>query len=1079
MGNIIDELHTRVRDRPDDPLYTFLDGAGRVAESYTYREFHERTDLVAAALEESGQVGCGDRVLLIYPPGLDFIVAFIACVKLGALPVPVAPPDASGFVGGVERLTYITGDAGARVALTNDAYLNQFKALEARSPEAAFWLGAPPLASLHWLATGRLIGRARIFTPPTGGLLFLQYTSGSTQTPRGVMVSHDNVIRNCWATLTHRPIGVSWLPHYHDMGLIGYYLFIMVTGGSMYGFSGAHFLKRPLLWLETITRFRGTITSAPNFAFEYCLRDDKVPSRALPSIDLSSMCCMMNASEPVRATTYDRFLEKFEPCGLSPKASVVFYGLAENTLSVTGNGRVQLTVNHHLIAQNHLRIETPRPDRYNQLSLVSCGRPLGGVDLRIVDPKTRGRLSDDLIGEVWVGGDSKAGGYWNKPEASRDLFKASIDESGGSQTYLRTGDLGFIHDGELFICSRLKDMIIIGGRNHYPADIEAVVERAAPAVRPGCVAAFGIDKSGSGEGVVVLAEARRANDLPDLEAICLEVRKRCQVEIDTLALVPHGTIPKTSSGKIARQACKSRWEAGDVPVIASRVRPESPQIDALIANLLNRLDIDGYQDRTLAELGIDSLTLVDLSVHLESLWKTQRPAPGSPADEGLFDLRILQAITAGELRAFFTALSIHGELPAAAPRLYAGRLASIEREERAAMRRDAMLPDDIRPRPAKIPSSGRVLLTGATGFLGSFLLEALLRLTDYEIVTLVRAEDADHAAARTESALRRTGRLDAVTQPAFAARVRSIGGDLARPRLGVSDDDWAWLAREVSGIYHCGAEVDYVKPYQSLHAPNVASTLDLIRLACEGQPKAIHFASTTFTFGFVSRDVCREIDANAEMAGLNFGYSQTKWVAEQLVLEGIRRGLSARIYRPSLISASRDGRYVRRDLTARILSYMIRQGVSVDSANQISLLPVDVCANNLVALSLLDDPMPSTFHLTADDYYTMQAVCSTIGTQSGYRFEYLSLEQFIRHMNAHCTKDDPLFPLVAFFNQNYRQIDQMRDKRYDSRHYRLERARSVVTLPHPPLGHTVGGIVAFLQRENLVPAPPAQKMSAV
>ncbi len=248
------------------------------------------------------------------------------------------------------------------------------------------------------------------------------------------MVSHDNVVHNCWATLNHRPTGVSWLPHYHDMGLIGYYLFIMVTGGSMYGFSGAHFLKRPLLWLETITRYRGTITSAPNFAFEYCLREDKVPDARLPSLDLSSMCCMMNASEPVRASTYDRFLAKFGPCGLSPKASVVFYGLAENTLSVTGYGRVQLTVNHHLIEQNHLRIEAPRPDRYNQLSLVSCGKPLAGIDLRIVDPQTRTGLGDDLVGEIWVGGTSKAGGYWNKPEVSDEIFRADDRRIGRAPT---------------------------------------------------------------------------------------------------------------------------------------------------------------------------------------------------------------------------------------------------------------------------------------------------------------------------------------------------------------------------------------------------------------------------------------------------------------------------------------------------------------------------------------------------------------------------------------------------------------------------------------------------------------------
>jgi thioester reductase-like protein len=1074
MRNLIDDLHQRVAEKPGAPLYTFLDGAGRVVESFTYHELHERTNFVAAAFQEMGLVGFGDRVLLVYPPGLDFIVAFFACVKLGAVPVPIAPPDASGFLGGVEKLAFIAEDTGSRVVLTNEPYLHQFELLAKRSVEARSWLETHALSRLHFVPTNQLQGTLTAFPVRRNPLLFLQHTSGSTQKPRGVMLSHENVLHNCWATLTHQPTGVSWLPHYHDMGLIGYYLFIMVTGGSMYGFSGANFLKHPMLWFETITKYRGTITSAPNFAFEYCLREDKVPSDKLASIDLSSMCCMMNASEPVRASTYEQFLAKFGPCGLSPRASVVFYGLAENTLSVTGNGRVQLTVNHHLIEQNHLRIESPRPDRFNQLSLISCGKPLSDIDVRIVDPGTRAQLGDDLVGEIWVGGDSKAGGYWNQPVVSRERFHAVVDGSDGSSTYLRTGDIGFMHDGELFICSRLKDLIIIGGRNYYPADIEAVVERASLSVRAGCVAAFSLDRGRDGEGVVVLAEAKRANDLPDLEQIHREIRKRCQLEVDVLAVVPHGTIIKTSSGKIARQACKACWQAGGVTLLASRQQTSRPQNDALLESLLDRFDLEPHS--TLAEVGIDSLTLVDLSVHLEALWKAHHRPEDAHLGEALFDLRILQAVTAGELRTFVTALT-QGTVPEIAPRLYAARLARVEREETTLMRRDAALPDDIRPAFGRIPRSGQVLLTGVTGFLGSFLLEALLRLTDYSIVAIARAEDNDHAQARAQSAFQRTGLPDARLQQAFDARVRTVAGDLARPRLGLPDGEWTRLSREISGIYHCAAEVDYVKPYQSLRDANVSSTLDVLRLAAAGRPKALHFASTTFTFGFVSREVCWETEANDEMAGLNFGYSQTKWVAERLVLEAINRGMNARVYRPSLVSASRNERYVRRDLTARILSYMIQHGLSVDSANQISLLPVDVCANNLVALSLLDELTTTTFHLTAEDYYTMQAVCSAITERYGYSFEYVSLERFIGHMNAHCTKRDPLFPLVAFFNQNFRRIDSMRDKRYDSRQYRAARGQSPVAVPEPPLANTAGSIVAFLQRENLV--APAERVRAV
>ena len=285
------------------------------------------------------------------------------------------------------------------------------------------------------------------------------------------------------------------------------------------------------------------------------------------------------------------------------------------------------------------------------------------------------------------------------------------------------------------------------------------------------------------------------------------------------------------------------------------------------------------------------------------------------------------------------------------------------------------------------------------------------------------------------------------------------------------------LSQDLSAIYHCGADVDYVKSYETLRGANVSSAVDLVGLASSGRPKALHYVSTTFMFGFVAREICLETDANLEMAGLNFGYAQSKWVAEQLVLDAAAHGLTARVYRPSLVTASKNGKYLRRDLMSRILSYMIRHGVAVNSANQLSLVPVDVCANNIVALSLLGPAAPGVVHITADHYYTMTDVCAAITRQAGYGFEHVTLEQFMTYMNAHCPKSDPMFPLLAFFNQNWRRIDLMRDKRYDSAQYRQARAASPLALPEPSLDDTVGHIVAFLQNEDLVPVPRTQDVS--
>ena len=620
--------------------------------------------------------------------------------------------------------------------------------------------------------------------------------------------------------------------------------------------------------------------------------------------------------------------------------------------------------------------------------------------------------------------------------------------------------------------------MIVGGRNYYPADIEAVVEAASPKVRQGCVAAFAIDKGLDGEGIVVLAEAKRSNDVPDLDALSHEIRKRCQLDADLLAVVPHGTINKTSSGKIARQLCRKSWESGEVRPIAQRARTAPSDTDELLEELLNRFDVAGFEDRTLADLGIDSLTLVELSLQLEGLLGEHGSDGAGHAAEVWSDLRILQAVTVGELRALIDDFAATGEIPDDLPATFETRLGAIERDETALMRKDARLPDDIAPRAATVPSGATVLLTGATGFLGSFLLEALLRLTDYQVVVLVRAGNAEHARMRTESALERTALMDAALREGFAQRVRTLPGDLTEPRLGLTPEGWAALSEELSAIYHCGAEVDYVKPYEQLRGPNVSSTVDIVRLAAAGRPKALHYVSTTFMFGFVAREVCLESDANDEMAGLNFGYAQSKWVAEQLVLGAAARGLTTQVYRPSLVTASRHGKYVGGDLMSRILSYMIRHGLTVDSANQLSFVPVDICANNIVALSLLDGAAPPVVNITADSYYTFQDVCASIGRRSGCAFEQVSLERFMEYMNANCSTDDPMFPLLAFFNNNWRRIDRMRDKRYDNTCYREARARSPLVMPESSFDDTVGQIVAFLQRENFVPAPQAQRMTA-
>jgi len=1068
IADLVSHLENWAEVHPGKSLYTFLNSDGSVRESYTYRSFLERIRGVAVYLAERKLIRCGDPVLIAYPPGLESLVAFFACLHVGAIPVPVPPPEPGATVpGGIERLTFVQRDSGATTGLTSGRTLDHVvcqiaSATNDNGADKTLW------PNLEWIATDMICPSCQKLPRQHQPILFLQYTSGSTRRPRGVIVTHENVLHNCHGTIDIPFHGVSWLPQFHDMGLIGACLFPLITGGSAVLFSPLDFLRRPVLWFEAIGRYQATITIAPNFGYEYCLRKEKIADAVLASLDLNSIRQMLFGAEPVRSDTFERFRDRFALCGLRRESLSVAYGLAENTLTVSSRGRVALTLDRRLLQRNRLRIDLTGQRRRDHTCLISTGRPLSGVDVRIVDPEERRDVGEDAIGEIWVRGGSKTAGYWKHDELTQEVFHATLTDVEPRLDYLRTGDLGFLHEGELYVCGRLKDMIIVRGRNIYPQDIEAAAEQACPAVRPGSTVCIAIENEHGDECVVLLIEARSSRPFSDLASLVREIRRRCLVDVNTVAVVQSRSLARTSSGKLARSECRRRWQAGEMVVLSQHLQAADSMSHEVLGYLFHDFEWEGADEQTLAELGVDSLTLVSISLDI----RKYLDAMDFRNTAAFSDLTMLQAFTLRELRQMIQEALQMGASWNPDVSAISARLRSVEASEKKQMCRNAVLPDDVVPQSmASPPQTGTVLLTGATGFLGSFLLEALLRLSQLQIVTVVRAEDSAHARARVEAALRRTGLWNEHLQSEAKTRVTAIPGDLAKPQLGLADSQWARLRDELAGIYHCGAEVDYIRPYISLRDANVASTVELLRLACAGAAKHFHLISSTFIFGWSGPKVLRECDCNSDMTGLNFGYTQSKWVAEQLVLKAADRGLPASIYRPSLITASNIARYSRSDIAARTLAYMMRHGIATDCTNQVSFLPVDVVANNLIALSLPALRKSATYHMTADNYYNMPDVTSIISRDFGYEFLNVSLEEFVRHMNEHCRDDEPLFPLIPFFNKNYRLIEHMRDKRYDNEHYRLEQSRSAICLPEPPLCETVGAIVKFLQHEALVPLP--------
>ena len=580
---IVDLLRQRAAYRPHDRAFTFLVDGENEELNITYAELDRKARAVGAWLLSEGMAG--KRVLLLYPSGLDFIAAFMGCLYGGAIAVPAYPPRKNRSV---ERIEAIASDADASVALTTRDVVDRFDALRAT---------APSLEHLIWKVDSELdvAWADRWERPDIDGstLAFLQYTSGSTGTPKGVMLSHENLLHNSLRIMqafeiTRSQSGVFWLPSFHDMGLIGGILVPLYGGKFNVLMSPVAFLQKPLRWLQAISKYRATISGGPNFAYELCVRKTTPEQRA--TLDLSSWTLAFNGAEPVRAETIDAFCEAFAPCGFRREAFYPCYGLAESTLMVTGGMKFEPPVVRSFDAAS---IETGsavvRPANAPAVRrLVGSGRELDGQDVLIVDPNSCEALSPGCVGEIWVSGPSVAQGYWNRGEASAATFGAMLaqsDQTSAGQAvstwrpnpgpYLRTGDLGFFDNGELFVAGRLKDLIIIRGRNHYPQDIEHAVEEASTLVRAGSIAAFAVDVDGR-ERVAVVAEVERGKREPGEVANAFEaIRKRLATEhelaVEAIVLVRPNSVPKTSSGKIQRHACKRQFLDGTLEVVDQHI----------------------------------------------------------------------------------------------------------------------------------------------------------------------------------------------------------------------------------------------------------------------------------------------------------------------------------------------------------------------------------------------------------------------------------------------------------------------------------------------------------------------------
>jgi thioester reductase-like protein len=1071
--SILSPFYQWIERNPDTLLYAFLDVEGRTTESYSYAQFLQRTTDIASHIRRTYPMAKGERVLLAYPPGVEMICAFFACVRLGLIPVPVYPPTSHGFQAALDKTDFIARDCQAAAVLTARSYYWSMKVNETRNSVATLSLRRANVSKLKWIiSTDADTGVRADFSDARSDVLFLQYTSGSTSQPKGVMVTHDNILVNCEAVVDHRPIGVSWLPQYHDMGLIGYYIFFALKGGTTYGFSPLDFIQRPALWLETISKYRGTASSAPNFAYEYCLRPEKVPATTLEHLDLSSLRFLMNAAEPVRANVCRDFIRKFEPYGLNPTSFFSAYGLAEFTLAVTNYGRTIQAFDSAALGRHRVQPASPDAVAADTTTLVSCGRVLGATEVKIVDVTAAPREAGERgVGEIWIRGPSKCLGYWRRPELSASIFEVRLPgDAEGGPTWLRSGDMGFLHDGELYICGRSKDMLIVRGLNCYPQDIEALVEQD-DRIRKGCVAAFAHEGE-SGEALVVVAELKNRQRVPDARELNRRLMEGLGVAAASFVFIEARTIPKTSSGKIVRHLVRERWLERRLEVLSqvdSVVEVDDPGVEQPRA-WLRRFGLTGAETGTLGDAGFDSLKLVEFTQAL----KEQLEMHGDHDLARAVDLRVLQKIAICEL------FDLLDQVAAAAPhaQLRLKRvLSDLGRTHRALeaemMRRDTHLRFDVAALPtatgALSPEEGCVLLTGGTGFFGPFLLASLLEQGADDIFVLVRANGGD-AMQRIRAGLVSIAPDGMSCPEGWERRVRPVCGDLAAPNLGLSAATWRTLADNVHTIYHNGAVVNYLLDYHAMREANVGGTHEVIRLAMSQRAKVLNHISSTFVFGWSVQETISESDSNDDMDRLDFGYSQSKWVSEQVVRDGMRHGLQARIFRPALLTPSVLGGGYNFDISIRLLAFMINHGIGTTAENQVSFTPADIAAGNIVAISGVPDSVGATYHVTRDEYASMVDITTILGELTGRTFRNYALPAFVPEVITRCHSGDILFPLLDFLVRSVDNISAMEFKRYDNRDYRQVRDASVFGKADPPLYDVVLGILRFLRKHDLVNA---------
>lgn len=586
-STLVELLRYRATEQPDGHAYTFLVDGKKETPPLTYSELDRQARAIAAYLQK--YQAKGERALLLYPQSLEVVAAFAGCLYAGVIAIPVPPPESGRLKRTLPRLRAIVRDANAGFALVTESILALIEGVKEEFPE---------FDRVKWITTESIdISLAEEWKDPEvdkDALAYLQYTSGSTNIPKGVMLSHFNLMHHCGylqKACGYEPdsVTLTWMPYFHDYGLVEGITVPLYNGTPCYLMSPFAFIKRPIQWLKNITRFKVTHSQAPNFAYDLCTR--RLKAADLAELDLRSWQAAGNAAEPINPKVMEKFVDTFAPYGFSWETFAPAYGLAEYTLliSTKPKGTTPVLVAIDAAAYERRKIVEVSPDRTKGVRYVpSCGSRVCDTRIAIVNPDTLQLCAPDEVGEIWASDPSVARGYWQRDDATEETFQAYIAGT-GEGPFLRTGDLGFMLDGELFITGRIKDLIIVRGTNHYPQDIEWSVQHLDPVFRPDYGAAFSIEDGGEEQLAIVQELERRSGEIDTAKLIAdirQEIAEEHEIMTHSIVLAKAGTVLKTASGKIQRRAIRQNFLDGKMDIIDAW--SENPEFVAR----LNRTDAE-------------------------------------------------------------------------------------------------------------------------------------------------------------------------------------------------------------------------------------------------------------------------------------------------------------------------------------------------------------------------------------------------------------------------------------------------------------------------------------------------------